>query len=94
MMEAEICAALCAPQIPIKYYSAVIGELAHFLPSRTSSSGFAALVPPVVLFGEAAEGCKDLIPPPPYFIRRTWKSGSACGLGGAAAAVTDRIRVF
>lgn len=63
MMEAEICAALCVPQIPIKDYSAVIGELAHFLPSRTSSSGFAALVPPAVLFGEAAEGCIDLIPP-------------------------------
>lgn len=67
-MEAEICAALCAPQIPIKDYSAVIGELAHFLPSPTSSSGFAALVPPVVLFGEAAEGCKDLIPPPPLIV--------------------------
>lgn len=64
-MEAEICAALCAPQIPIKDYSAVIGELAHFLPSHTSSSGFAALVPLVVLFWEAAEGCKDLNPPPP-----------------------------
>lgn len=63
-MEAEICTALCAPQIPVKNYSAVIGELAHFLPSRTSFSGFAVLVPPVVHFGETVEGCKDLSPLP------------------------------
>lgn len=50
MKEAEICAALCAPQIPIKDYSAVIGELAHFLPSCTPSSVFAPVVSPVVLF--------------------------------------------
>lgn len=36
MKEAEICAALRAPQIPMKDYSGVIGELAYFLPSFTS----------------------------------------------------------
>lgn len=35
MKEAEICTALCAPEIPIKDYSGVIGELAYFLPAFT-----------------------------------------------------------
>lgn len=36
MKEAEISTALCAPEIPIKDYSGVIGVLAYFLPFCTS----------------------------------------------------------
>lgn len=61
MIEAKICAVLCAPQIPRKDYSDVIGELAHFLPSCTQSSGLYRLFFLFFFPDKGAEGYKELI---------------------------------